>query len=135
RATLMDATLKRRGSRPAGRSELDEATKMLASNQAHLFELQTQLWKARAQAKQKWLEWVLSEPVDGPRDAARRAVWIKGALDAVKRAQAEAKYRAALSDASAEHLNVLEMILIGAAEQRSAPSENNAQTARSESVA
>jgi len=107
---------------------------MLLSNQAHLFELQTQLWKARAVAKQKWLEWVLSEPVDGPRAAARRAVWIKRALEAVRRGQAEIKYRAALSDASAEHLSVLEMILIGAAEQRPAPAENGAPTSRAESV-
>src|SRR5215471_12676454 len=114
----MDAMLKRRSSRPTGRAELDEAAKMLASNQAHLFDLHAQLWKARAVATQKWLEWMLSEPVDGPQDAARRAVWIKEALDAVKRAQAEIKYRAALSDASAEYLNVLEMILMGAAEQR-----------------
>jgi hypothetical protein len=107
---------------------------MLLSNQAHLFELQTQLWKARAQAKQKWLEWVLSEPVDGPRAAARRAVWIKRALEAVRRGQAELKYRAALSDASAEHLSVLEMILIGASEERPAPTEGGTQTTRSDSV-
>jgi hypothetical protein len=130
----MDSTLKRRGSRSAGPSERDEATKLLLSNQAHLFELQTQLWKARAQAKQKWLEWVLSEPVDGPRAAARRAVWIKRALEAVRRGQAELKYRAALSDASAEHLSVLEMILIGASEERPAPTEGGTQTTRSDSV-
>jgi hypothetical protein len=131
----MDSTLKRSGSRSAGRSELDEATKIRLSNQAHVFELQAQLWKARAVAKQKWLERVLSEPVDGPRSAARRAVWIKRALEAVKRSQAETKYRAALSDASAEHLSVLEMILLSAAEQRPAPSENGAPANRSESVA
>ena len=126
--------LKRRGARSAGRSELDEPAKMLLSNQTHLFELQTQLWKARALAKQKWLEWVLSEPVDGPRAAARRAVWVKRALEAVRRGQAEIKYRAALSDASSEHLNVLEMILISAAEQRPAPTESSGQATRSESV-
>ena len=107
---------------------------MQLSNQAQLFELQTQLWKARAVAKQKWLEWALSEPVDGPRAAARRAVWIKRALEAVRRGQAELKYRAALSDASAEHLSVLEMTLIGAAEQRPAPTERGAQTTRTDSV-
>ena len=108
---------------------------MLLSDQAHLFELQTQLWKARAQAKQKWLEWALSEPVDGPRAAAQRAVWIKKTLEAVRRSRAEIKYRAALSDASAEHLSVLEMILIGAAEQRPAAAESAVQTPRSEPVA
>jgi hypothetical protein len=106
---------------------------MLLSNQAHLLELQAQLWKARALAKQKWLEWALSEPVDGPRGAARRAVWVKRALEAVRRSQAGIKYRAALSDASAEHLSVLEMILIGAAEQRPASGES-AQTTRSDAV-
>ena len=130
----MDATLKRSGSRSAGRSELDDATKMRLSNQAHLFELQAQLWKARAVAKQKWLECVLSEPAESPRAAAQRAVWIKRALEAVKRSQAEIKYRAALSDASAEHLSVLEMILLSAVEQRPAPSENGAQASRSEPV-
>src|SRR5262245_7159421 len=129
----MDSTLKRSGARSTGRTE-DEATKMQQANQARLLELQTQLWKARAQAKQKWLEWVLSEPVDGPRGAARRAVWIKRALEAVRRSQAELKYRAALSDASAEHLSVLEMILIGAAEQHPAPAENGAQATRGDSV-
>jgi hypothetical protein len=102
---------------------------MLLSNRAHVLELQTQLWKARALAKQKWLEWALSEPADGPRAAARRAVWIKQALETVRRGQAEIKYRAALSDANAEHLSVLEMILIGASEQRPASSETGAQTA------
>ncbi|HMF93585.1 MAG TPA: hypothetical protein VKE96_04795 [Vicinamibacterales bacterium] len=107
---------------------------MLLSNQAHLFELQTQLWKARALAKQKWLEWVISEPADGPRAAARRADWIKRALEAVRRGQAEVRYRAALSEATAEHLSVLEKILIGAAERRPAPTESGAQTTRSDSV-
>jgi len=107
---------------------------MLLSNQAHLFELQTQLWKARALAKQKWLEWVISEPADGPRNTARRADWIKRALEAVRRGQAEIRYRSALSEATAEHLSVLEKILIGATERRPAPTESGAQTTRSDSV-
>ena len=44
--------------------------------------------------------------------------WIKRALDLVKRGQAEIKYHAALMDAYAEHLSVLEMTLIGAAEHK-----------------
>ena len=36
----------------------------------------------------------------------------------VKRGQSEIKYHAALMDAYAEHLNVLEMTLISAAEQK-----------------
>jgi hypothetical protein len=91
---------------------------MLSSTQTPLLELQTQLWKARAQAKQKWLERTLAEPAKTPREAARRMMWIKRALNKVKRGQAEIKYQAALMDAYAEHLSVLEMTLIGAAEQK-----------------
>jgi hypothetical protein len=119
----MDSTRNRK-ERTAARSE-DETSK---APQSKLLELQTEIWKARAQAKQKWLERILSEPVNGPRAAARRALWIRHALEAVRRGQTEIKYRAALNDACTEHLNVLEMILIGAAEQRSAKTESSAQT-------
>ena len=44
--------------------------------------------------------------------------WIKRALSTVKRGQGEIKYHAALMDAYAEHLSVLEMTLIAAAEQK-----------------
>jgi len=91
---------------------------MLATKHAPLLELETQVWKARAQAKQKWLERILAEPVNGPRDVERRKTWIDRALALVRREQEEMKYRAALLDASAAHLNVLEMSLISAAEQR-----------------
>jgi len=91
---------------------------MLATTQAPLLELQTQVWKARAQAKQKWLERILAEPVRSPRDVERRKAWIDRALGLVRREQEDMKYRAALLDASAAHLNVLEMNLISAAEQR-----------------
>jgi hypothetical protein len=101
---------------------------MGSSTQAPLLELQTQLWKARAQAKQKWLERTLAEPAKGPREAARRLMWIKRALNTVKRGQAEIKYKAALMDAYAEHLSVLEMTLIGAAEQK--PSTGNGRSER-----
>lgn len=104
---------------------------MLTSTQTPLLELQTQLWKARAQAKQKWLERTLTESTSGPRAAARRSMWIKRALDTVKRGQAEIKYRAALTDAYAEHLSVLEMILLGAAEQRTSTGRNTAESSRS----
>ena len=66
---------------------------MLPSNQTPFLELQTQLWRARALAKQKWLERTLSEPASSPRTAVRRSLWIKRALDAVRRGQAEIKYR------------------------------------------
>jgi hypothetical protein len=103
---------------------------MVSSTPTPLLELQTQVWKARAQAKQKWLERTLAEPPKYPRQALKRMLWIKRALGTVKRGQAEIRYRAALLDAYAEHLSVLEMTLIGAAEQkrnRSAGSDRQAR--------
>jgi hypothetical protein len=91
---------------------------MPASSETPLLELQKGLWKARAQAKQKWLERTLAESPNSPRDASRRALWVNRALNAVKRNRATVAYRAALMDAYAEHLSVLEMILMGAAEQK-----------------
>jgi hypothetical protein len=44
-------------------------------------------------------------------------MWINQALDAVKRGQDQVKHQAALMDAYAEHLSVLEMSLIAAAER------------------
>jgi hypothetical protein len=122
----MDSTLTRRESRPARRSDTQEGASHASSYQSTLLELQTQLWKARAQAKQKWLEHRLTQPAAGPRAAERRSLWIKRTLDTVRRGQAEIKYRAALADAYAEHLSVLEMILMGAIEQR--PEGNSGQT-------
>src|SRR5262249_42470545 len=104
--------------RPKDRDQKGGPT-MLASSQTPLLELQTQVWRARAQAKQKWLERMLAEPAKNPREASRRMMWMKRALNAVKHGQAEIKYHAALMDAYAEHLSVLEMTLIGAAEQKS----------------
>jgi hypothetical protein len=92
---------------------------MHSSTQTPLLDVQAQLWKARAQAKQKWLEQSLAEAATGPQHAARRMMWIKRALNMVKRGQAEIRYRAALMDAYAEHLTALEMTLLGAAEQNS----------------
>ena len=92
---------------------------MLSSTQIPQLEKQTQLWKARAQAKQKWLERTLAEPTKSSQQAARRMTWIKRALNLVKRGQAEIKYQAALMDAYAEHLTALEMALMSAAEEKS----------------
>jgi hypothetical protein len=114
----MDATLNRKESRPARRTDTQEGTSVVPSTESTLLELQTQLWKARAHAKQKWLEQRLARPAKDPRAATRRLLWIKRTLETVKRGQAEIRYRAALADAYAEHLSVLEMILMGAAEQR-----------------
>jgi hypothetical protein len=86
--------------------------------EAPLLKLDSQLWKARAEAKQKRLERLLAQPVQNPRESARRTMWIKRALKAVKRGQNELKYQTALMDAYAEHLSVLEMNLIQATEEK-----------------
>ena len=99
---------------------------MLAAGQKQLLELETEVWKARAQAKQKWLERALAEPAGNPRDAERRTMWIDQALKVVKRGQDQVTYQSALMDAYAQHLSVLEMSLISAAERA------NAQGNRSE---
>ena len=114
----MDATLTRKETRQTRQPISEEGASTSPSSQRSLLELQSQLWKARGLAKQKWLERTLTRPANGPRAAARRSLWINRALDAVKRGQAELKYRAALNDAYAEHLSVLEMTLMGALESR-----------------
>src|SRR5262245_2503032 len=91
---------------------------MAASSETQLLELQTQVWKARARAKQKSLERALAEPAKTSGDAALRTNWISRALKAVKHGQDEIKSRAAFMDVYAEHLSVLEMTLIAAAEQK-----------------
>ena len=100
---------------------------MAATAQTQLLELESQVWKARAQAKQKWLERTLAEPARNARDAERRAMWITQALDAVKRGQDRVKHQAALMDAYAEHLSVLEMSLIAAAERARADGKRPTQ--------
>jgi hypothetical protein len=90
---------------------------MASPVQTPFLERQKQLWKTRAQAKQKRLEQSLAQPARTSDDAALRMTWIKQALNTVKRRQDEIKYHAALMDACTEHLSVLEMTLIAAAEQ------------------
>jgi hypothetical protein len=91
---------------------------MTSPVQTPFLDRQKQLWKTRAQAKQKWLEQNLAQPTRTSDDAALRMTWIKQALKMVKRRQAEINYHAALVDACTEHLSVLEMTLIAAAEQK-----------------
>jgi hypothetical protein len=86
--------------------------------QTSLLELQKKVWKARGHAKQKWLERTLADPVKNASDAKRRASWVERALDVVKCGQEEIKYQAALLDAYAEHLSVLEMNLLAASESK-----------------
>jgi hypothetical protein len=99
---------------------------MNSSVRTSLLERETQLWKARAKAKQKWLEQSLAHTARTPDEAARRMTWIKRALNMVKRGQAEIKYHAALMDAYAEHLSVLEMTLIAAVEEKRSPEKQQA---------
>jgi hypothetical protein len=91
---------------------------MIDTTQQPLLEVQTQLWKARAQVKQKLLDRILAVPAKEPQDLERRKKWIERALGMVRREQEKMKYQAALIDAYAAHLNVLEMNLLGATEQR-----------------
>jgi hypothetical protein len=86
--------------------------------QMSVLESQRQTWKARGHAKERWLERALAEPVTHPRDAEKRALWIRRALDAVKCAKDEIRYEAALLDAYTAHLSALEMILMAAAESK-----------------
>ena len=91
---------------------------MSSSVHTPLIELQTELWKARAQAKRKWLEQSLAQPSKSPDEAAWRMTWIKRALKTVKRAQAEIRHDAALMDVYAQHLNVVEMTLLAAGDEK-----------------
>ena len=91
---------------------------MSATTQASLLELQTDVWKTRAQSKQKWLERTLAESAKTPRELKHQTLWINQALDTVKREQEQMKYQSALLDVYAAHLNALEMSLMAAAEQR-----------------
>ena len=86
-------------------------------------ELQKQLWKIRGQAKQQWLEQSLAQPIKDADHAAWRLAWIRQALAMVKRGQAEIKHNKALMDSYMEHLGVLEVMLIAAAEQKHSTEE------------
>lgn len=89
---------------------------MPATTDKPLLKLQNELWKSRAQVKQQWLQRALAQPAQTPREQQRRTTWIKRALEVVKRSQDEIQYQTALIDAYAEHLSVLEMSLLQAAE-------------------
>jgi len=98
--------------------------------EAPVLKLESQVWKARAQAKQKWLERTLAESTDNARDGARRVALVKRTLDAVRRRKIDVSYRAALMDAYAEHLSVMEMILLAASEQQSEPAQEQAESTK-----
>ena len=96
---------------------------MTSPIQTPFLELQKQLWKIRGQAKQQWLEQSLAQPLKTSDDAAWRLTWIRQALAMVKRGQTEIKYHKALMDSYMEHLGVLEVMLIAAAEQKPSTEE------------
>lgn len=93
-------------------------------------ETKTEVWRVRAQAKQKWLEQALAKPATSPRQAVRRMAWIKRALKAVRRAQSAIKFQTRLVDAYAQHLNALEMTLMSEAEQKSSTTSENPSAAK-----
>ena len=92
---------------------------MSAATQARLLELRVEIWKARSQAKRKWLEGTLSQPAKGPRAAARRLRLVKRALRTVERRQALVRARDALLNVYAEHLSGIQKILSKAADDMS----------------
>ena len=98
---------------------------MRASRKSRLLEMRIGLLKERARAKQQRLERMLSAPAASPGEAVRRKRWITEALELIKRAQADASYRASVLDAYTEHLSVLEMTLMSAAEEASAAARGN----------
>ena len=103
---------------------------MPPSIESPALETRTELWKKRAQGKQKWLEQALAEPTKTPGQAARRMAWIKRALQVVKRAQSSVAYQTRLVDAYAQHLNALEMTLMSQVEQQ--PQQPAAKSTESE---
>ena len=93
---------------------------MLESRKSRLLELRVGRLKARARTKQQWLEKLLTSPAASSGANLRRKRWIAEALDRIKREQDNVAYRASLLDAYTEHLHVLEMTLMGAAEEKAA---------------
>jgi len=89
---------------------------MSAATKARLLELRAEIWKARCQAKRKWLEGTLSQPAKGPRAAARRLRLVKRGLRVVERRLARVRARDALLNVYAEHLSGIQKILSKAAQ-------------------
>ena len=96
---------------------------MPATRKAQVLESRVQQLKERGRTKQQWLERMLSSPTTTPSAGVRRQHWVHDALHRIKRAKARAMYRARLLDAYTEHLSVLELTLMGAAEEKSSKPE------------
>ena len=89
---------------------------MPVSRKPPVLEARIERLKERGRKKQQWLESMLSSPAATPSEGVRRQHWIHDALHRIKRAKAQAMYRASVLDAYTEHLSVLELTLMGAAE-------------------
>ena len=98
---------------------------MLASRKTRLRESRIEAVKTRARAKQQWLEQTLASSDQAATKTLRRQHWIADALHRIKRAKADAMYRASLLDAYTEHLSVLEMTLMRAAEEKDTKAESS----------
>lgn len=66
---------------------------MPATTPTSLLALETDVWKTRAHAKQKWLERTRAEPPKTSRDHKRQTAWIKQALQTVKHGHEEIKHK------------------------------------------
>lgn len=91
---------------------------MLDARTSKVLETRVERLKRRARARQQWLERMLSAPAGSPPANQRRQDWITYALERIKRAQDDVALRAGVLDAYTEHLHVLEMTLMSAAEEK-----------------
>lgn len=109
----------------AGRNLLpaNGVEKMPVSRTSQGLESRIERLKKRGRTKQKWLERMLAASPKTPSEGARRQHWIHDALHRIKRAKARALYRASMLDAYTEHLSVLELTLMEAAEEKSGKSD------------
>ena len=98
---------------------------MPVSRKSQALESRIERLKERGRTKQQWLERMLASPAATPAEGVRRQHWIHDALDRIKRAKARAMHRASLLDAYTEHLSVLELTLMGAAEATKAKHESH----------
>jgi hypothetical protein len=89
---------------------------MPVSRKSPVLESRIERLKERGRTKQQWLERMLSSPAATPSEGVRRQHWVHDALHRIKQAKARALYRASILDAYTEHLSVLELTLMGAAD-------------------
>jgi hypothetical protein len=90
---------------------------MPVSRKSQGLESRIERLKERSRTKQQLLERMLAASPKTSSAGVRRQHWIHDALHRIKRAKAQALYRATILDAYTEHLSVLELTLMGAAEE------------------